>query len=143
MTANLDAYDQHCIELIAEHGWMVQGVFPREYDTEAPFAYTVGLTVAGLPEIVVAGLPADLAQQILNAAARRMLDVEFQPGEMVDDVASVSFRVMAAPDAAVNMAHHLYPARRVRALQLVWPDKDGAYPGDERWTLGDAQPVYA
>lgn len=143
MTTNLDAYDQHCVELIAEHGWMVQGVFPTKYDTEAPFAYTVGLTVAGLPELVISGLPADLAQQLLNSAAKASLGTRLHPGQILDNIASVPFRIVEAPTAAVNMARHLYPGREVRALQLVWPDKDGNYPGDENWTLSDAQPVYA
>lgn len=143
MTTNLDAYDQHCIELIAEHGWMVQGVFPREYDVEAPFAYTVGLTVAGLPELVISGLPADTAYQLLDAAARESLAHELAPGRILDGIATVPFRVVEAPGAQVNMARHLYPDRRVRSLQLVWPDKDGNYPGDVLWTLDDAQPVYA
>jgi hypothetical protein len=143
MPTNLDAYDQHCIELIAEHGWMIQGVFPREYDEEAPFAYTVGLTVAGLPELVISGLPADLAHQLLNAAAHASLASELRPGQMLDGIASVVFHVMEAPKAAVNMARHLYPNKRVRSLQLVWPDEGGNYPGDDGWSLDDAQPVYA
>lgn len=143
MTTNLDAYDQHCVELIAEHGWMVQGVFPTEHDREAPFAYTVGLTVAGLPELVISGLPADIAQQLLNAAAKQTLGSELRPGQTLAGIASVDFRIVDAPAAEVNMARHLYPDKTVRALQLVWPDEGGAYPGDSAWSLDGAQPVYA
>lgn len=143
MKSNLDAYDQHCIELIAEHGWMIQGIFPSAGEEGAPFAYTVGLTVAGLPELVISGLPADVAHQLLNAAARKSLAEEFRVGRLVTGVASVDFRVVEAPAAEVNMAWHLYPGKPVRSLQLVWPDRDGNYPGDPGWSLGDAQPVYA
>lgn len=143
-TPRLDDYDKGCLDLIAKHGWMVQGVFPTRNDPDAPFAYTVGLTAAGLPELVISGLSAETSCALLNNAARRSLGEEFKPGQVLDGIASVPFRVVDAPSAEVNMAHHLYEDRDVRALQLVWPDKGGAYPGEPGWSLpDDAQPIYA
>ncbi|GIF75669.1 DUF4262 domain-containing protein [Asanoa siamensis] len=138
-----DAADQHNLRVIAEHGWMVQSVFPARGGNGAPFAYTVGLTAAGLPELIVCGLPADIAGHLLNTAAHRSLGAELRPGEALDEIASVPLRVVDAPTAPVTTAHRLYPDRTVRALQLVWPDLHGHYPGDDRWSLGDAQPVHA
>ena len=139
---NLDAYDRACLDVIAAHGWMVQGVLPRVGDPDVPFAYTVGLTVAGLPELVVSGMPVGLAHEILNVAARRSTVTEFRPGQVVEDIAPFRVRVVNAPGAEVNMARYLFSRAAVRALQLVWPDKGGAFPGDPGWSLSGAQPVY-
>lgn len=137
----MDEYDRLCQKVIAEHGWMVQGVFPRAGDEGTPFSYTVGLTAAGLPELVISGLPAELAGELLNTAAHQSLTTEFTAGQVLTDAASVPLRVVEAPAAEVNVAHRLYPGS-VRALQLVWPDAAGVFPGDPGWSHGDAQPLY-
>lgn len=139
----LDAYDRMSLATIAEHGWMIQGVFPTEADPGVEFAYTVGLTVAGLPELVISGLPLELAGTLLNDAARHSMGSEVKPGDVLNNIASVPFKVIAAPKAPVNLARHLYSPDTVLALQLVWPDDQGSYPGDAGWTLGDAQEVFA
>lgn len=139
---HLDEYDQLCMKMIAEHGWMVQGVFPRAGDDGEPFSYTVGLTLAGLPELVISGLPAELAGGLLNTAAQQSLTEEFTAGQVLTETASVPLRAVEAPTAEVNMARRLYPDHQVRALQLVWPDAGGAFPGDPTWSLGTAQPVF-
>lgn len=138
-----DAYDRSCQALIAEHGWMIQGVFPTEKDPGVEFCYTVGLTVAGLPELVISGLPYETAGILLNIAAERSLGDEIKAGDVLDGIASVPFQVIAAPLAEVNMARHLYGFAKVTALQLVWPDDGGAYPGEPGWSLGDMQEVFA
>lgn len=55
--------------LVATHGHAIQGVFPRAGDPGVPFAYTVGLTPAGHPELIVAALDFATMQQILNILA--------------------------------------------------------------------------
>jgi hypothetical protein len=58
--------------MIDKHGWMIQYV-----EAEAghrAFAYTIGLTALDLPELCVDGLPAAASGQLLNAAARAMVD---------------------------------------------------------------------
>ncbi len=140
--ARLDAYDRQSLATINEHGWMLQAVFGTDDDPCAPFVYTVGLTVAGLPELIIAGLPDQTAGWLLNTAAKRSLGVEIKAGDVIDDIATVPFRVIDAPSAEVNLARHLYGLSRVTALQLVWPDDKGHYPGDPGWSLGDAQPLY-
>lgn len=133
----LAAYLDRARTIIAEHGWMIQGVFPTATSPGTPFAYTIGLTASGVSELVISGLDANTAGSILNAAARRHLAEELRPGMVVEGLASVPFVVVAAPFAEVGMARNMY-GDRVGAVQLVWPDEGGAYPGDERWSLGDA-----
>jgi hypothetical protein len=143
MTANRDTYDRDCLRIITERGWMIQGVFPTENDPGVDFAYTVGLTAAGLPELVISGLPHETAATLLNDAARHSLTAEVKPGDVLNDIASVPFKVAPAPRAEVNMARHLYGPDTVLALQLVWPDNEGFYPGDAGWSLGDMQEIFA
>lgn len=137
------AYDLQSQATIAEHGWMIQGVFPTEHYPGVEFAYTVGLAAAGLPELVISGLPLNLVGTLLNDAAQHTLTTELHPGDVLDGIASVPFRVIDAPAAEVNLSRRFYGADKVRALQLLWPDDQGNYPGDEGWTLGDAQDVFA
>src|SRR5450631_2057031 len=61
-------YVDHLRTLITRLGWAVQGV---ERDRiHPPWAYTVGLTPRGLPELVVTGLPLRQATGLLNGVAR-------------------------------------------------------------------------
>jgi hypothetical protein len=60
---------------IAAHGWTVIGVFSTPEDPGPSFAYTVGLSGKGLPELAIYGLHAQIAHSVLNEVARRMVDV--------------------------------------------------------------------
>lgn len=133
------------IPVIRKHGWMVQGVFGTKTDPGPNFAYTIGLTEAGIPELVITGLPHGLATVLLNAYARRhFLVEELHAGDEVTKAPSlVPFRVVDAPGTIGGPATVLY-GKHARFLQLVWPDQDGNYPGDPGWTYdGDAQPVFS
>jgi hypothetical protein len=136
------AYLQSCRETIARHGGMIQGVFPTAISPGVGFSYTVGLTAAGLPELVISGLPMDLAGTLLNDAARTSLGAEIKAGNTIADIANVSFKVIDAPKAEINLARRLYGADVVRALQLVWPDDSGHYPGDAGWSLAGRQEIF-
>ncbi|MCZ7478824.1 DUF4262 domain-containing protein [Micromonospora sp. WMMC273] len=59
-------------EVVAAHGWAVKGVGPN-------IAYTVGLTEAGLPELVLIGVRVEVAARVLNDLARRSLEAELTP----------------------------------------------------------------
>jgi hypothetical protein len=135
-------YVKDCKETIARHGWMVQGVFADE--TQPGFAYTVGLTAEARSELLIAGLPHDIAATLLNTAAEQHKREAFQVGGTVTGVASIDFRVVDAPHAEIGMARRVYgDAVTPTCLQLVWPDKDGNYPGDPGWKSGAvAQPIY-
>jgi hypothetical protein len=149
VAGRMDDYLADCRMVIAEHGWMVQGVFPTVDDHAAPFAYTVGLCQAGLPELVTVGLPAEPATVFLNALARRTLEAEPKVGDrwtvdanpdLVWEFAPVSDRWAREN---VTMPRRLWPTATVTALQVLWPDRDGYHPNQPGWTLGDAQPLLA
>lgn len=128
---------------IARHGWAVQGVFGEEETREAPFAYTVGLTAKGLPELVIYGLNVGLAGNLLNTAATRMIESgEFNAGQaisrLIRNFDMVAIDVLRPVDLLVAM--QIYGP--VRAIQLVWPGAKGQYPWQDGYEFpADVQPL--
>lgn len=122
------AYLRQISELIERHGWAVQYV--EGECTRAPYAYTVGLTAAGLPELVVTGLPAVRAAALLNEVAGSTRFTEPPvPGGTISLSAGGEVEVVRLPnpEARLYVASELF-GRRVRAMQLVWVDDRGRSP---------------
>ena len=63
--------------IIEKHGWMIQ--FVESEPGFESFGYTVGLTVWNLPELYVEGLTAARTAELLNAAARELIDSDLGP----------------------------------------------------------------
>lgn len=131
--------------VIAEHGWLVQSVFPEAGDPGPLFAYTVGLTACGRAELLVAGLEPGTAQALLNDAAGRA--EPFTHGQQLTDwIVGYTAVVVEGPHAEPlwpGTARALYGASAVRLQQLVWPDPAGRFPWDDDFEPGlrDAQPT--
>ncbi len=131
---------------IAAHGWTVIGVFSTPEDPGPSFAYTVGLSGKGLPELAIYGLQAQIAHSVLNEVARRMVESgsALQSGERIegvlaDDVPLVAVAMTDATD--LNLVRELYGAVAA-AVQVVWPDGAGVLPWEDGSRLTDAeQPV--
>jgi len=125
-------YLDHLRGLIVQHGWAVQGV---ERDrNRPPWAYTVGLTPHGRPELAVTGLPIDRALRLLNDVAAHVMHAAApSPGEQIelDGGPVIEIVKVADPAAHLMMAIEL-DGRRVRALQAVHADDRGHWP----WDLG-------
>jgi hypothetical protein len=123
----MDDYLLKVKKTVREHGWVAQGVFPNSAEDGLGFIYTVGLTVAGLPELIISGLFTEQGQDLVNSAAKLHLEREFTPGDTITEMANVPFRVIDAPNAEIGVAVRMYGAK-ARALQLVWPEADGSFP---------------
>jgi hypothetical protein len=54
-----DAFLIDAIDKIGRYGWTVIGVYGTDEEPGPPFAYTVGLTTLGQPELSIFGLPLD------------------------------------------------------------------------------------
>lgn len=130
---DMNGYLQHCEELIAKSGWMVQSVIGQP-----PFGYTVGLSRRGLPELVMVGLPPKTAHTILNAIARRLVDgaCTIEDGKLDHEVLQGFPAIYRkVPPAAVQdhlrVLIALSPAEQPpEVFQVVWPDQMGNFPGD-------------
>jgi hypothetical protein len=131
-------------------GWAVTGVFPREGDDGAPFAYTIGLTERGSPELVISGLDTGTMHALLNDLAGRVFDraERFSDGQRISDL-------LNGYDAAVidgALTEELWPGtavvrygrNAVRLQQIVWPDREGRFPWEPGYALAsDVQPLLA
>lgn len=124
-----DYYDEVVLPTISRYGWMVQ--FVGGDRTYAPFAYTVGLTEAGLPELVVTGLTDQRSARLLNGVGAHYLHVDPVPehGDRIRLTDSVLLEVVALPhpDAHLFVARNVY-GDVLRAQQLVWHDDRGRWP---------------
>jgi Domain of unknown function (DUF4262) len=129
--ARLDYLD-HLRGMIVQHGWAVQGV---ERDRiRPPWAYTVGLTSRGRPELVVTGLPLERAALLLNDVAAHVMHAAApSPGEQITLDGGPVIEIVKVADPAAHLAVAIeFYGRRVRALQVVHADDRGHWP----WDLG-------
>ena len=99
--------------------------------------YTVGLTGHGLPELIVFGLPPDLARPALRALADDLVAgrVTIAAGQRADDVLAghpAQFVAVTEPDRHLPAAAQVYAGAPLRALQVVWPDRYQRWP----WQTG-------
>ncbi|MFB9908517.1 DUF4262 domain-containing protein [Allokutzneria oryzae] len=130
-------YLAHLRGIIDSHGWAVQGV---EGDgVHPPWAYTVGLTPRGKPELVVTGMPFQGAAGLLNVIAPETV----QAGERIELGEALLIEVveLAVPSAHLHVAVGLY-GPEVRALQLVHADLHGRWPWERGYRgVRGGQPV--
>lgn len=120
-------------------GWSAIGVFAAVDDPEGmlenPFTYTIGLLKTyEHPELIVYGLPPEQAHSILASAIEQIKEgVHFSTGRRYSKVLGggfeVEFRKVDPTGRPLNVARNYYEAD-VEALQLVWPDKEGRFPGE-------------
>lgn len=126
------------LPLVLRNGWAVQGVSGRR-----PFAYTIGLTDCGLPELLVTGMREAAAATLLNTVAARVLHQELEAEQPLELAAGLVLEVLRVdrPQDHLLTATALY-GEQVRALQLVWPDEQGRYPWQQgRRAARGGQPV--
>jgi hypothetical protein len=123
-------YLDHMQDLIDRFGWAVVGV---EGDRiHPPWAYTLGLTPRGRPELVLTGLPLPRATSLLNDVAAYVLDTAVpRPGENASLEGGPLMEVVrvAEPTAHLVIAFEFY-GPEIKALQFVYPDDRGHWPWD-------------
>jgi hypothetical protein len=123
-------YLAHLRELIDRNGWLVQGV--QRDRIHPPWAYTVGLTLAGLPELVVTGMRLSTATDLLNDTAHHVLHAgELRPGDEIHviDGPLIEIVEMSHPELRLMTAVEFY-GTGIRAMQLVHADDRGHWPWD-------------
>ena len=109
-------------------GWVVQAV--GDQGGRPPFAYTVGLTARGRPELVVSGKSPPAAHELLEAV---LAGDAPRPGHRYDLPVGPSLQVVrvTSPARRLTVATALY-GDRVSADQLVWADGRGRWPWETR-----------
>lgn len=133
-------------EVIDREGWAVI-VVPDDGTVGRTLGYTVGLTVKGLPELVMMGpLNPMVIYGLLNEAA----EMELKEGTTLSDILAGDYdlKVVEVDPARseMNAVAATYPekaqAGQIRALQLVWPIEDNTFPALDTEGGTDEQPVY-
>ena len=138
----LDDYLDVLREIIDGHQWAVQFI----ENEDRPFAYTVGLTDLGLPELLITGLPPRTSLRLLNSVAHDMVDdgTILRPAMHIDFQSEFLLEVVTVdhPDVHLRCAVAIC-GPEVRALQLVWTDDFRRWPWDRGWSHGRRrQPVF-
>ena len=125
---------------IDSHGWFVQVVEKGRW--RPGFAYTVGLSELGLPELLVTGLAYRKSLDLLNDVAHLygFHGLALEPGRRQErrDGGELEIVEVAEPTVHLVRAQALY-GDGIRALQLVYADDRGRWP----WEVGfrGRQPV--
>jgi hypothetical protein len=147
--SSYEDYLEHLRDLMKCHGWIIQGVGGDRI--HPPWAYTVGLTEFGEPELVVTGMREVPSAELLNNMAAHVLHAAApRPGEQIPLTGGplVEIVEVAEPSAHLRVAADFY-GPGIRALQFVHADDRGHWPWDTGWrgirggqpVLGPRQPV--
>ncbi|MXP20518.1 DUF4262 domain-containing protein [Gordonia sp. HNM0687] len=141
---------QDTIHRIRAHGWSVTAVSELcaecSEDCEVPdcaFAYSTGLTLHSIPELIVYGLDAGTSGAVINELGdllHRCDWTEFvQAGtEICVAALDVPLRLVELVDKDdMRVSNVLFPD--APALQVVWPDDWGRFPWDDEYAL---EPVH-
>ena len=140
--ATWDDYLDEMRRMVAAYGFAVQAVMGDRL--RCGYAYTVGLTEVGEPELLVTGMSQRRAHQLLHDMAHHVLHDTAPPAGVdwpLRTGAVIQCVEIEVPDVHLAVAASLYgPA--VRALQLVWRDDHGKWPWDVGHRAGKGgQPV--
>lgn len=128
-----DIYDQQS-KNIEKYGFTVQAVFSD--GVNPGFAYTIGLTKYGQPELLVFGLPAQAAMHFLNGIVESSNFAPLSLGEdaVIDDLANLpmGLRIISQAEAGryCFQVHHRYGKERPTFMQVVLSDQHGRMPWD-------------
>jgi len=136
-------------ENIARFGWVVTGVAEdgrcdtpgctSAHGPHDPFLYTVGLTDAGLPELLVRHLNARQSAGLLNALARQSAGEALTLGGRYE-AAGLAVTALHLPSAQARqlckVARAMYGDARLKVVELVpagggdWPSGPAAAHGE-------------
>jgi hypothetical protein len=140
-----EEYEALLLEKVGKHGWFIPCVFSDDDEAEPPFSYSVGFWEAlGSPEVIVVGLPGQLAMQMINllGAMIKLGQVSLHDGAVIDHLLDGYSCVARRVDSSwigrehFNSAlwyHELRTGKPLKDIyQIVWPSVgEGLFPWDE------------
>ncbi|MEW2355395.1 DUF4262 domain-containing protein [Spirillospora sp. NPDC029432] len=122
---------------VADQGWSWIWVFDPAAE-RPPYAYSIGFGPSfDHPEVVVAGLPEETSKGVLSSVQAMLAEgITYGDGDTSGDVLegfNVQFRAIPKDlmTSSLVQASVFYREREFAALQLVWPDRGGNFPGGE------------
>ncbi|MEM9340355.1 MAG: DUF4262 domain-containing protein [Bacteroidota bacterium] len=138
--------EKKLIDNISEYGWHVIQV--EGDDTGPGFCYSVGLyETFQAPEIVVTGLPLDLAHEMINIMGDDIASgMQYESGKYYSDIIENYQCYMSKVDGSFYKDYFgygiwYYKNETFPVLQCLYPSDDNVYPWD--WTEDEQmyQPV--
>jgi len=132
-TTATDPGEQKLLDDVNKFGWHCVNVFG---DSEhEPFSYTIGLFhTYGHPELLIYGLPREIARTVLNVAAEaaasgKAMDLNQPTDELLEGYACVFVPVpLVDYPEHVGFARWYYDGDNFPVQQVVWPSKTGLFP---------------
>ncbi|GAC1610733.1 MAG: DUF4262 domain-containing protein [Mycobacteriales bacterium] len=127
----LEQFYAHTVRPMIElYGWYIQYIHG---DGDAPpYAYTIGLTEHGCPELIATGVTQEEAAALLNAGGELAHRQHLRHGQRVTVAGRrVEVVVLPHPEAHLLFADDVY-GPDLRAIQLVHADESGIWP----WSRG-------
>lgn len=138
--AAIRAINERHDENISRLGWSIQYTHADPENNVPGFATTVGLTLQGLPEVIIFALPPQVFTTVLSAIARKMIGktIDAVPGTVLEDIASSPMRF-----AMIEQEHGDYfgtvcrrwavaKGLQPRYLLAVFADEAGHFPDEAR-----------
>jgi hypothetical protein len=130
---SVNAVIQDVLDKIERYGWTGMAIFDPE-GANLPWFYTVGLTALGHPELVIHGLPHDVAHVIASGMVDQIIreDKRFEPNRYYDDVLENYKVAIVTVDDIGEQGYPLSLVKQVYgpntpAVQVVWPDIEGRF----------------
>lgn len=152
----LDQEDARLATIIRQHGWFIQYVggdscsrpgCECSSSSEPAFAYTVGLFGLAHPELLIFGVPPDIASGVLNSLGTQVRDGEaILPGQLLT-FDEWPHRVI--PESVPDPGEIVFSANRyyqrpdefsVPVLQLSYDDLSGKFPWEDGYAHPEMQP---
>jgi hypothetical protein len=149
----LAAYMSWVASTVSEHGWAISGRHGDE--AVPPWAYSVGMWLScQVPELVVCGLPVEIAAFVINAIGARIADgAQYGPDDVLDDIcpsdavarvprrtALLTLRPVEvdwrAATGLLAISDTFYGMVRPPYLQVVWSDGNGRFPWEPGFYAG-------
>ena len=132
-------YDKELIAQIEQVGWY--NVHVAEENGFPAYAFSIGhFFKQNHPELIVVGLPPEVAHQLLNIAVVKIVGAkeEIEPYKKYDDFTE-NLTVAFVPVSLeyygeyLGYANWYYGAlpKPYPAMQMVWPDREGKYPWEQ------------
>lgn len=143
--------DSLILEQIKKAGWY--NLHIGQEDNQAAFSFSIGhFQQHNHPELIVVGLSAEVANQLLNIAAVKIVGAKetLEPYRKYDDFAE-GFPLAFIPvelafyRSYLGYANWYYGdlSKPYPVLQMVWPDREGYFPWEAEFdtSFKQAQPL--
>lgn len=137
------------MEDIIEFGHQVRIVFPDDVnDDGVAFAYSIGRSLHYKPEFLVTGnMQPEVLGYIINRVAEIADKIQVAPGDELDEVLEgYKVRLVAVQDLEKAEMFGVISTfgEETSALQVLWPDENGNFPGDANYEYeAEVQPVFS